>query len=148
MRLTIYTDYALRMLIYLGVNGDGLCSIGTIATSYGISKNHLMKVAIELSSRGVIETVRGNGGGMRLAIPPHRISIGEIVRMTESDMYMAGCFDPDGPACSISSSCLLRGALNDALNAFMGVLDGYTLADIITKKSRIQKLLGIEIVSI
>lgn len=147
MRLTIYTDYALRMLIYLGANGDRICSIGTIATSYGISKNHLMKVAIELSSQGLIESVRGNGGGIRLAKPPHQISIGKVVRLTESDMYLVGCFDKTGPSCRISSGCMLKTVLEDALDAFLQVLDNYTLADLVTKRDKIQRLLGIDIVT-
>lgn len=147
MRLTIYTDYALRMLIYLGANGDRLCSIGTIATRYGISKNHLMKVAIELSSQGLIETVRGNGGGIRLAKPPNQISIGKVVRLTESDMHLVGCFDKTGPSCIISSHCILKTVLEDALNSFLLVLDNYTLEDILTKRDKIQSLLGIEVVT-
>lgn len=148
MRLTIYTDYALRMLIYLGVHGDRLCSIGTIASSYGISKNHLMKIVVDLAANGIIQSVRGNGGGIRLAKPPSEIAIGDVVRITESDMFLVACFDAAAPACRISSDCKLRAALAQALGSFMSVLDGYTLADVIVnRQSRIQSLLGIEIVA-
>lgn len=148
MRLTIYTDYALRTLIYLGVNGDRLCSIATIATSYGISKNHLMKIVVDLAANGVIESVRGNGGGIRLAKPPSEIGIGDVVRITESDMFLVACFDSEGPSCRISSDCKLRAVLAQALSAFLAVLDDYTLADVIVKHNKIQSLLGIEIVSV
>ena len=100
MRLTIYTDYALRVLIYLTANRGKQCSVGEIADSYQISKHHLMKVAQDLAAAGMIETIRGNGGGIRLIKPPHMISIGDVVRRTESDMFLVGCFDPAGKGCA------------------------------------------------
>jgi len=147
MRLTIYTDYALRALIYLGVNGDRLCSIGAIADSYGISKNHLMKIVVELSSKGYVESVRGHGGGIRLAKPAKQIVIGDVVRLTESDMFLVGCFDAAGPKCRISPECKLRSVLADALRAFMKVLDSYTLADVLAQEGSLRRLLGVEIVA-
>ena len=130
MRLTRYTDYALRMLIYLGVAGDGLSSIHDIAECYAISENHLMKVAHQLGLLGFIETVRGRNGGLRLARRPHEIRIGDLVRQTEEDLALVECFGPAN-SCRISGSCVLRGVLGDALAAFLAVLDRYTLQDLL-----------------
>jgi Rrf2 family nitric oxide-sensitive transcriptional repressor len=143
MRLTIYTDYALRILIYLTANRGKQCAVGEIADSYGISKNHLMKVAQELASAGIIETVRGNGGGIKLIKPPHMISIGDVVRLTESDMFLVGCFDTAGKGCPIESACVLAGVLKEALNAFMAVIDRYSVADLMAKRPQLVELLGI-----
>lgn len=145
MRLTIYTDYALRMLVYLSVNREGLSSVGDIAASYGISKNHLLKVAQELSAKKFIETVRGNGGGVRLARAPHLISVGDVVRATESDMFVVSCFDPAGTGCRIESACVLQSALKDAMDAFFRVLDRYTVADLMVSRPQLQRLLGIPV---
>lgn len=143
MRLTIYTDYALRVLIYLTTNRGKQSSVGEIADAYGISKHHLMKVAQELAGAGIIETIRGNGGGVRLVKPPHMISIGDVVRLTESDMFLVGCFDTAGKGCPIEGACVLAGALKEALNAFMAVIDKYTVADLMAKRPQLVELLGI-----
>jgi Rrf2 family nitric oxide-sensitive transcriptional repressor len=143
MRLTIYTDYALRVLIYLTANRGKQCSVGEIADSYQISKHHLMKVAQDLAAAGMIETIRGNGGGIRLIKPPHMISIGDVVRRTETDMFLVGCFDPAGKGCTIEGACILAGALKEALNAFMAVIDKYTVADLMAKRPQLVQLLGI-----
>jgi Rrf2 family nitric oxide-sensitive transcriptional repressor len=105
MRLTSYTDYALRTLIFLGLNRDRLVTIQDIAELHGISKNHLMKVVHQLGVTGMVDTVRGRNGGMRLKREPADINIGEVVRNTETDFYMAECFDPDNVGCAYSSSC-------------------------------------------
>ena len=94
MRLTVYTDYALRMLMYLALKDDGLATIEEIAQSYGISKNHLMKVAHQLGVAGYVDTVRGRNGGLRLAKPAKAIGLGEVVRHTEPDMAIVMCFEP------------------------------------------------------
>ncbi len=131
MRLTTYTDYALRTLIYLGLNRDRLVTIQDIADQHGISKNHLMKVVHQLGLKGMVETVRGRRGGMRLKRAPADINIGEVVRNTETDFYMAECFDPGNVGCSYSASCTLKGVLSAATAAYLKVLDGVTLADML-----------------
>ena len=130
MRLTVYTDFSLRVLMYLAVRPERRPTIAEIASSYGISKNHIMKVVHQLGVAGYIETVRGKNGGMRLARPPQDIVVGEIVRRTEPDMALVPCFDPINAACVISAACRLRRALHQARAAFLAVLDDYTLADL------------------
>jgi len=143
VRLTIYTDYALRLLMYLALKDDGLATIAEIADSYGISKNHLMKVAHQLGVGGYVGTVRGRGGGLRLAKSAEKIGLGEIVRRTEPDMALVPCFKPiDGP-CPIRSSCVLRHALDKARQAFIDVLDGYSLGDLVRARTPLRALLAI-----
>ena len=143
MRLTVYTDYSLRMLIYLGLRPEGLSTIQEIADAYGISKNHLMKVAHQLGLTGYVETVRGRNGGLRLARPADEIGIGEVVRSTEEDFALVECFDPEHNRCAISPVCQLQAALGEALDAYLSVLDRYTLADVLTTPLPLQKILGI-----
>lgn len=131
MRLTSYTDYALRSLIFLGLNRDRLVTIQDIADLHGISKNHLMKVVHQLGVSGMVETVRGRNGGLRLKREPADINIGAVVRNTETDFYMAECFDPDNVGCAYSGSCTLKGVLSAATAAYLKVLDGVTLADML-----------------
>jgi Rrf2 family nitric oxide-sensitive transcriptional repressor len=108
MRLTVYTDYALRLLMYLAVKNDGLATIADVAESYGISKNHLTKVAYQLGVSGYVETVRGRRGGLRLAKPAEAIGLGEVVRHTEPDMALVSCFDPVNAPCAIQRCCVLQ----------------------------------------
>ena len=143
MRLTLYTDYALRMLMYLAVKEGQLATISEIATSFGVSKNHLMKVAHQLGVAGYVETVRGRGGGLRLAKPVEAIRLGEVVRYTEPDMAIVQCFKPLNAPCTIRPCCVLRRALEKAHDAFTGVLDGYTLSDLVQPRGRLVNLLGI-----
>ena len=143
MRLTVYTDYALRMLMYLALKDDGLATIAEVADSYGISKNHLMKVAHQLGVGGYVGTVRGRGGGLRLAKPPEKIGLGEVVRRTEPDMALVPCFKPINGPCAIRSCCVLRKALEKAQLAFIEVLDGYFLSDLVQPRSPMRALLGI-----
>jgi Rrf2 family nitric oxide-sensitive transcriptional repressor len=141
--LTVYTDFALRLLMYLAVKEEGLATISEVARSYGISKNHLMKVAHELGVGGYIETVRGRSGGLRLARPVESIRLGDVVRATEPDMALVACSKPiDGP-CAIKSCCVLRVALEEAATAFLEVLDGYSLADLVKPRTRLRGLLSI-----
>ena len=142
MRLTIYSDYALRLLMYLAVMDDGLATIGEIADSYGISKNHLMKVAHELGVAGYVETVRGRGGGLRLSRAREAIRLGEVVRHTEPDMALVPCFAPVDGDCAIERCCVLKKALKRAGDAFLEVLDGYTLADLARPRSALRSLLA------
>ncbi len=142
MRLTVYTDYSLRVLMFLAVKGDRLVTIAEIAKAYGISKNHLMKVVHQLGVAGYLATVRGKGGGLRLARPPQDIVLGEVVRRTEPDMVLVPCFDPDDSSCAIFSGCVLRGLLSDARDAFLAVLDKHTLADLVRPGASLQKILS------
>jgi Rrf2 family transcriptional regulator, nitric oxide-sensitive transcriptional repressor len=143
MRLTVYTDYALRLLMYLALKEDGLATIAEVAKSYGISRNHLMKVAYELGVAGDIETVRGRNGGLKLSRPVDSIIIGDVVRRTEPDMALVPCFKPANESCAVRPSCVLRRALEKAEAAFLEVLDSYTLADLIRPGSRLRELLAI-----
>jgi Rrf2 family transcriptional regulator, nitric oxide-sensitive transcriptional repressor len=141
MRLTVYSDYALRLLMYLAVKDDGLATIAEIADSYGISKNHLMKVAHELGVAGYVETVRGRGGGLRLARPREAIKLGDVIRNTEPDMALVPCFAPLDCDCVIEPCCVLKKALRRAADAFLDVLDGYSLADLARPKTALRTLL-------
>ena len=147
MRLTVYTDYALRLLMYVAVKDDGLATINEVAASYGISKNHLMKVAHQLGLAGYVETVRGRSGGLRLARPAASIRLGDVVRHTEQDFALVPCFDPANAECAIRSCCSLKGALHRAMAAFIAVLDGYSLADLTKPRMPLRNLLAIEPVS-
>ena len=129
MRLTRYTDYAMRVLLYLGVRQDRLCSIAEIAQAYGISQNHLMKVVSDLVSAGYLVSVRGRFGGVRLARPPDQINVGAVVRHTEDGFDLVDC-----GSCIIAPACGLTGALHQALAAFMKVLDGYTLEGLLSRR--------------
>jgi Rrf2 family nitric oxide-sensitive transcriptional repressor len=144
MRLTVHTDYALRLLMYLAVKRDALATIADVAASYGISRNHLMKVAHQLGLAGYVETVRGRRGGLKLAKPARAIRLGEVVRRTEPDFALVPCFAPMETACAISSCCALRGALDQAREAFLTVLDGYRLSDLVEPRAPLAKLLAIE----
>ena len=138
MRLTRYTDYAMRVLLYLGARQDRLCSIAEIAQAYGISQNHLMKVVSDLVNAGYLVSVRGRFGGVRLARPPDQINVGAVVRHTEDGFDLVDC-----GSCIIAPACGLTGALHQALAAFMKVLDGYTLADLVGNGASLQALLGL-----
>lgn len=142
VRLTLYTDYSLRVLLYLGaMDPEKLATIKEISEAYGISKNHLMKVTHELGKLGYIETIRGRGGGIRLSKKPEEIVIGKVIRQTEEDFYLVDCFNPDSVGCIISPVCNLKGALNKALHAYIKVLDEYRLSDFLHSKDEIAALL-------
>jgi Rrf2 family nitric oxide-sensitive transcriptional repressor len=130
MQLTRFTDYSLRALIYLArLPEPGLATIPEIAEHFQISRAHLVKVTGGLASHGFIETMRGNGGGMRLARPAHTIGIGEVVRVTEPNMDLVECFDIKTNQCVIARGCFLKAILYESRRAFWTVLDKYTLAD-------------------
>ncbi len=143
--MTNYTDYSLRVLIYLALKKPGeLANITEIAEVYNISRNHLTKVIHELGKMGVLHTIRGRGGGIKLALPPEEINIGQIVRKTEDDFNIVECFNEGSAHCVISPVCGLKHVLNRALFAYLAVLDEYTLADIITSPFDYRTLLGME----
>jgi Rrf2 family nitric oxide-sensitive transcriptional repressor len=131
MRLTSFTDYSLRTLLYLAANRDRLVTIQDIADLHVISKNHLMKVVYQLGLAGLVETVRGRNGGLRLAKEPKDINIGALVRSTETDFFMAECFDRSVDTCPLTPNCKLKHTLNDATRAFLAVLDQQTLEDML-----------------
>ena len=134
MQLTRYTDYSLRVLIYLAVHQKALATIEEIAEAYGISRAHLTKIVHRLGLAGYVETVRGRGGGLRLARLPEKIRVGQVVRHAEETMALVECFDPETSHCRIEPVCGLRTALKDALDAFLRTLDGYTLADLVARR--------------
>jgi Rrf2 family transcriptional regulator, nitric oxide-sensitive transcriptional repressor len=140
MRLTVYTDYSLRVLMYVALHPDRRPTIGQIASSYGISKNHVMKVVHQLGVAGYIETVRGQSGGMRLRRSAEEINLGEVVRRTEPDLALVPCFEPINSACVITPACKLRRALHEARAAFLAVLDGYSLADLVDNREVLREL--------
>jgi len=141
VRLTVYTDYSLRMLMYLAVKGDGLATIAEVAGAYGISKTHLNKVAHQLGLAGYVETTRGKGGGLRLARPAGEIGLGDVIKRVEPDMALVPCFEPVHAPCAIVPACGLRSALNEARQAFQAVLDRYSLADLVQRQGELRALL-------
>ena len=136
MRLTLYTDFSLRVLIHLALYEDRLCSIGEIANAYSISHNHLMKVVNGLVSGGFIETVRGRSGGLRLARAAKMISVGAVVRHTEEGLHQLA----DCPECALSPACGLTGVLAQGVEAMLRVFDSYTVEDLLTDKIVMRRL--------
>lgn len=141
MQLTAFSDYTLRVLIYLGLRQDRLATISEIAGAYGISKNHLMKVVHHLATLGYIETTRGKGGGIKLKLPPDKINVGQVVRDSETDTALVECFEPDRSCCRITPACTLRGIFREALEAFFQILERYTLADLLQTQDRLAAIL-------
>lgn len=135
MRLTSFTDLALRLLMHLAQRRDELCTIADVAQEHGISESHLMKVTHLLAQAGIVETLRGRGGGMRLARPAETITLGEVVRLTESDFAIVECFS-GSTACKLDGHCALAGTLDEALAAFLAVLDRRTLAAVVPTMAR------------
>jgi Rrf2 family nitric oxide-sensitive transcriptional repressor len=135
MRLTRYTDYAMRVLLYLGGQPDRLCSISEVARAYDISQNHLMKVVNDLVNAGYLVSVRGRLGGIRLARPATEINVGAVIRHTEDGFDLVDC-----GGCIIAPVCGLTGVLREALSAFLTVLDRYTLEDLIGKHADMANL--------
>jgi Rrf2 family nitric oxide-sensitive transcriptional repressor len=142
MRLTTFTDYSLRVLIYLGLHRDRLATIGEIASAYGISEHHLVKVVHHLAQQGYVATTRGKGGGMRLALPPAEINVGAVVRGTEGTDRLVECFDPAGSSCRIEAVCALKGVLGRAVDAFFATLGRATLADLLVTGPKLARALA------
>jgi Rrf2 family transcriptional regulator, nitric oxide-sensitive transcriptional repressor len=141
MRLTTFSDYSLRVLMYLGVHDERLATVGEIAKAYAVSENHLVKVVHHLAQHGYIETTRGKGGGMRLARPPEKINVGEVMRGTEENLKFVECFDRATSDCRIEPACVLKGVLGRAVDAFFAALERYTLADLLVTKPKLAKML-------
>ena len=135
MQITRYTDYSLRVLMYLAIKGSTRVTISEIAEQYGISRNHLVKVVHNLSKLGYVATVRGKTGGMTLALPPAEINVGEVVRRTEKQLDVIDCHTP---RCPLVPACELRSALAEARDAFLHVLDRYTLTDLVRSPAQLR----------
>ena len=136
MKLTLFTDYAVRVLLYLGARPERLCSIAEIARAYRVSQNHLMKVVNTLAREGYVESVRGRGGGIRLGRAPEAINLGALVRATEDGFQLVDC-----GRCVVAPACGVTGVLGEALAAFLGVLDRYTLAEMLGRRQDLRLLL-------
>ncbi len=143
MQITTFSDYALRVLIYLAMCPGELATISEIADAYGISKNHLMKVVNLLSQEGYVKTVRGGKGGICLNHAPEAVNLGTVVRKTEGNFNLAECFGPDN-RCVITATCRLKLVLAEALDAFIAVLDGYRLSDMVSDAAPLRELLDIK----
>ncbi len=142
MRLTTFTDYSLRVLIFLAIDPDRRATIGEVANAFGISENHLMKVVHFLGQKRLLRNLRGKGGGMTLARPPSAINVGEVVRLTEAGMLPAECFERESNTCVIMPACQLRKVLGEAVEAFYGVLGAYTLADLVKEPRALARILA------
>lgn len=141
MRLTTFTDYTIRVLIYLGLHPDRLTTAAELAERYQVSRNHLTKVVHFLAQQGYIDTLRGKGGGVRLARKPEDITIGRVIRESERDSVLVECFNKESCQCRILPACRLTGILREAERAFYQVLDGYTLSDLIKNDRALDALL-------
>lgn len=130
MRLTNFSDYALRVLMYAATRSDRLITIEETSEIYGISRTHLMKVANQLTRAGFLKATRGRTGGLALAKRPDKIGLGDVVRATEPDFALVECFTAEN-SCLITPRCRLKGVLGEALAAFVATLDRYTLADLV-----------------
>ncbi len=142
MRLTTFTDYSLRVLIYLGTHAERRAQVGEIAQAYQISRNHLMKVILFLATEGYVVTTRGKGGGVQLNVNPERVRVGEVVRKSEDGSALVECFTQGASDCRIERVCVLRGAFEKAEQAFYAVLDTYTLADLVVNRPALLRALG------
>lgn len=142
MRLTKFTDNSLRTLIYLSLNFDEEITIAKVSKACAIPKNHLVKVVHALSKKGFIKTTRGRRGGLRLILPSDKLVVGDVVRAMEGRLEVINCFTPN---CPIAPTCQLRNVLSEAMEAFLSVLDRYTIADLIKKAKPLRELLGIAI---
>jgi Rrf2 family nitric oxide-sensitive transcriptional repressor len=144
MKLNDFTDYSLRVLIYLATAPGRRATIAEIANAFGISENHLTKVVHFLGKQGWVATVRGKGGGLLLTKEPADVRLGDIVRDTEGAARLAECFDEDGGACTIDGACRLKGVLTQAMDAFYDVLDRYSLADITRNRQTLAHILMLQ----
>ena len=144
MHLTIHADYGLRLLMYLGVRREGLSTVQQVADAYEVSSHHMVKVAQNLTREGFVHAVRGRKGGLELAREPEEIRLGDVVRRMERDLALVECFDHEKDRCTLTTACRLRPVLIDALEAFLGVLDKVTLADLLVDPAPLADLLQIQ----
>ncbi|GLU27076.1 iron-responsive transcriptional regulator RirA [Brucella sp. NBRC 12950] len=144
MRLTRQTNYAIRMLMYCAANDGKLSRVPEIARAYGVSELFLFKILQPLVENGLVETVRGRNGGVRLGRAAKDISLFDVVRVTEENFAMAECFENDATECPLVDSCGLNSALREALNAFFGVLMKYSISDLVKARPNVRVLLGLD----
>jgi len=144
MRITLHTDYALRVLLYLETHRGRLVATTEIAKAFGVSQHHLAKVAANLTEAQMVEAVRGRKGGIRLAMEASSINLGQIFRLFEPQQALVECFDPETNTCPITKACVLKRVLSDAEAAFLEVLDRYTLQDLVKSPGRYRQLLDVE----
>jgi Rrf2 family nitric oxide-sensitive transcriptional repressor len=142
MQLSKLTDYALRTLVLAAVRDPELVTVAEIARVHRIPEGHVRKITNLLAREGFLASVRGRTGGYRLASPAERIVLGRVVRATEADLRLVECFDPSSGLCRLEPGCALRAVLTEALEAFLGVLDRTTLAEIVVERRRLAELLG------
>ncbi len=140
MQLTQFTDYSLRLVLYLATHPDRLVPLPEVSRAYGVSQHHMVKVVQRLVDARVVASARGRGGGLRLNMPPSRIGLGTLVRMTEPDLELVECFNRSTNTCPIDRACGLKKALAEAQNAFLAVLDGYTIADFLSRAPELIRL--------
>ena len=141
MQFTRRTDYSFRLLILLGLDPDQTLPVADAASQLGVSSNHLAKVAQDLAHAGIVETVRGRSGGVRLTALGLATTVGDVVRTLEP-LDVVECFDPEGNTCRLSPACRLSGALDDALRAFLAALDDHTIADLCARPVKLRRLLA------
>ena len=143
MRLTVQTDYSLRLLIYLTAKRERRATVDEVAVAFGISRDHVAKVAHRLGLEGYVETVRGRGGGLRLGRAPEEINVGVLVRRVEPDIALVPCMAPVNAPCRIGQCCVLRRAKQQARDSFLGALDCYTLADFARPRAAMAEAMGL-----
>jgi Rrf2 family nitric oxide-sensitive transcriptional repressor len=142
MRMTLQTDYALRMLIYLAIHDPRPSTVHDVAESYGISRNHLLKIVLRLRDMGLVATARGRSGGIHLAVPPEKVNVGEVIRALGDEFPVVECMKSGGGACVLSPICRLKGIVREALGAYLAVFDKYTLADLVANRAELASVLG------
>lgn len=143
MQLNAFTDYALRVLVYAAVRDGERCTSEDVASAFGVSRHHLVKVVNELQHLGYVETIRGRTGGFRLARAPEHIGLGDVVRRTEGTLALVECFDPETNTCPLTSACGLKHALSEAADAFLAVLDRYSLADLVARPRWAERVIAL-----
>jgi len=143
MQLTLHTDYALRVLIYLAQKNDELATISEIATFYHISRNHLVKVVHHLAQENFVHTTRGKHGGMRLSRPAQLISVGQVVRRMEPNFDIVECFSNSNQPCTVTPICSLKAVLHQAINEFLALLDKYTVADAVVQNDTTEQIFSV-----
>ncbi len=143
MQLTLFSDYSVRLLLYLGLSDDGLVRVEDVVSAYGISRHYMLKVTKELTRLGYVESVRGRRGGVRLIVAPEDVVIGDVVRKTEPPGGVLDCIEDPGADCVIVGVCKLRHVFARAQSAFYEVLDEYTLADLLEEPEPLVSLLSL-----
>lgn len=146
MQLTTFTDYSLRILIHASLKSPDLSTVAEVSRQFSISKNHVMRIVQFLGQHGFLRNIRGKSGGFTIGKRAEEISLGEVVRCTEQNLTIVPCFakDAEGERCTIEPSCRLAGILKEALSAFLTVMDGYTVQDLLTESRGLRQLLGLK----